>query len=283
VLSDADKFFFDVNGYLVIEDVLEPELLAELNDAFDHGGERIGELGFSLAQNAGRFEAQHRRTEFDAPFNWPEPWGPMFRRLVALPRTVEIMLETLGDGFRYDSMKGTIMTPGTEGFRLHGGGGRPGDLRFFQVLNGQIRNGLMNIAYAVTDVHPGDGGFCCIPGSHKANFEPPAEVLELAHGAEHVRQVPLRAGSAVIFSEALIHGTLPWTGEADRRTLFVRYSPGALLFRYDPMPVDYETFADELTPLQRAVFEPPHFNDRPKLAQLLAEELERTQPVAAER
>ncbi|MGW1810678.1 hypothetical protein [Streptomyces sp. NPDC002078] len=31
------------------------------------------------------------------------------------------MLELIGDGFRFDTLKeGTIMTRGTEGFRLHG-------------------------------------------------------------------------------------------------------------------------------------------------------------------
>ncbi|HEY4456336.1 MAG TPA: phytanoyl-CoA dioxygenase family protein [Pseudonocardiaceae bacterium] len=272
MLSEAEKFFFDVNGYLVIPDVLTPEQVVELNDAFDHGGEHIGELGFSLAQKASRFEAEHRRTEFDAPFGWPEPWGSVFRGLVALPRAVELMLETIGDGFRYDSMKGTIMQPGTEGFRLHGGGGVPGDLRFYQVLDGRISNGLMNIAYVLNDVEPGDGGFCCVPGSHKAHFPPPASVLTMETGPEHVRQITARAGSAVIFSEALIHGTLPWRGSKDRRTLFVRYSPGALLFRNDPLPEDYDSYADALTPLQRAIFEPPHFNDRPKIADLLAEQ-----------
>lgn len=272
MLSATDRFLFDVNGYLVIDDILDADLLARVNEAFDHGGDRIGSLDFSLALDAERFVGEHRRTEFDSPFDWPDPWGPLFRRVVALPRAVELMLETIGEGFRYDSMKGTIMVPGTEGFRLHGGAGYPGDLRFYQVLGDRISNGLMNLAYAITDVGPGEGGFCCIPGSHKANFVPPAGVLELTEGEEHVRQIPLRAGSAVLFTEALWHGTLPWVGRADRRTLFVRYTAGSVLFREDPMPPGYDSFADELTPLQRAIFEPPHYRNRPQIAPLLAEE-----------
>lgn len=30
-----DDFLFDLNGYLVLKKAVEPELLAELNDAFD--------------------------------------------------------------------------------------------------------------------------------------------------------------------------------------------------------------------------------------------------------
>ena len=30
-----------------------------------------------------------------------------------------------------------------------------------------------------------------------------------------------------VFTEALLHTTLPWTGQGERRTLFVKYSPTA--------------------------------------------------------
>jgi hypothetical protein len=32
----------------------------------------------------------------------------------------------------------------------------------------------------------------------------------------------------VIFTERLIHGTLPWQGPGIRRTLFLKYAPGSL-------------------------------------------------------
>ncbi|MFE8945322.1 hypothetical protein [Streptomyces sp. NPDC007856] len=113
--------------------------------------------------------------------------------------TVELMLELIGDGFRFDTLKGTIMTRGTEGFRLHGGDSADG-------------------------------------------------------GPRRVR-------------------ALPWTGTSERRTVFARHSPGALMFRPIAPPAGYEDFADELTPLQRPVFEPPYHLNRPKVSQLLAEEL----------
>ena len=33
--------------------------------------------------------------------------------------------------------------------------------------NDAMRNGLAVFAYQLTDVEEGDGGFCCIPSSHK--------------------------------------------------------------------------------------------------------------------
>ena len=40
-----------------------------------------------------------------------------------------------------------------------------------------------------------------------------------------VQRVTGPAGTAVIFTEALTHGTLPWTAKDERRTIFHKYNP----------------------------------------------------------
>ena len=35
-MNDAEKYLFDLNGYLVIEDVLTPDEIAFANEAIDH-------------------------------------------------------------------------------------------------------------------------------------------------------------------------------------------------------------------------------------------------------
>ncbi|HZP81290.1 MAG TPA: hypothetical protein VFB21_06615 [Chthonomonadaceae bacterium] len=42
-----------------------------------------------------------------------------------------------------------------------------------------MRNGLTVVAYNLKDVNPGDGGFGCVPGSHKSNLPFPSEWREL--------------------------------------------------------------------------------------------------------
>ncbi len=39
-----------------------------------------------------------------------------------------------------------------------------------------------------------------------------------------ITRVPARAGSAIIFTEALFHVTLPWTAPSTRTTLFYKYT-----------------------------------------------------------
>ena len=66
-----------------------------------------------------------------------------------------------------------------------------------------------------------------------------------------------KAGDVVIFTEAVTHGTIPWSADHDRRSVLFRMSPGNLAYAtgYNPWP---ESMLEGLTPQQRAVLEPPY-------------------------
>ena len=82
-------------------------------------------------------------------------------------------------------------------------------------------NGLVAVQWALVDHNRGEGGFCCVPGSHRANFPRPS-----GHPASWVVEVPMMAGDVVIFTEALTHGTSTWTAPYERRSLLYKYAPG---------------------------------------------------------
>lgn len=270
-MNVTERYLFDVNGYIVVENLIGDDLLARLNEAIDHCGERIVTENYQLSDGATAFAGESRRREFQDALSWPRPYCEPFRELLSLPAALPYVLELVGDGFRLDSMRGTIMSVGTEGFTLHGGGGESNSLCWYEVIDGRMRNTLLNISYVLSDVRPGDGGFVCIPGSHKASYPCPPALARFEGYEGHAQQIAAPAGSAIIFTEALMHGTLPWTGRDDRRTLFIRYSPGSMCFRADPMPPNYAQFAHELTPLQQALVEPPYYMCRPSIAKLLDE------------
>ena len=56
----------------------------------------------------------------------------------------------------------------------------------------------------------------CVPGSHKSNYPMPDDVALLETDLGIVKQVEAKAGSVIIFTEALAHGTMPWTAERQR-------------------------------------------------------------------
>ena len=67
----------------------------------------------------------------------------------------------------------------------------------------------------------------------------------------------------VIFNEATLHGTLPWTAKHERRSLLYRYSPKYLHFAGGTYQTSQPKWVSELSEAQQAVLEPPYIYDRP--------------------
>ena len=155
------------------------------------------------------------------------------------------------------------MTKGAEGHVLHGGAISDNRTNLYQFQNGEMRCGLTVVTWVLTDHGAGDGGFACIPGSHKSNYQIPDDVARLEADIGVVRQVEARAGSAIIFTEALGHGTFPWKADHERRTILYKYSPGPMSYSQRYLPEGVEEALDEFTPEQRAVLEPPYASGRP--------------------
>ena len=124
------------------------------------------------------------------------------------------------------------MNRGKNGGNLHGGPETANGCQFYKYHNGTMQNGLSVLTYFFADAGPGDGGFICVPGSHKSNFlsDMPSDVRELKRAEPYVVQPVTKAGDALFFTEALIHGTTPWNADHERRTFLYKYSPGHISF-----------------------------------------------------
>ena len=109
----------------------------------------------------------------------------------------------------------------------------------------------------MTDAGPGDGGFGCISGSHRAEEPVPSGADRL------VEEVPQRAGSLVVFTEALFHCTVPWNGRGDRYSLLYKFCPGNSAWARRPAaPPDVMAL---LSDRQRVLLEPPAVEGHPPL------------------
>ena len=259
-MNDYERFFFDLNGYLVVENALDPRDVDTCNEAIDNQREEIHIRApeESLARGATALVGKQGRGDLGGMLTWPKPWSQPFRDLLAHSVIVPYLDELLGPGFRLDHLYGITMNKGAEGFVLHGGG-NTGDLTHsYQYHNGQMRCGLTVVTWVLSDHGPGDGGFACIPGSHKSNYEPPIDVKRLETDLGVVKQVEAAVGSAIIFTEALCHGTLPWKADHERRTVLYKYSPGSLSYSGQYLPKGVEGSLHEFTDEQRAVLQPPY-------------------------
>ena len=284
-MNENEKYLFDLNGYLVVKGALKADQVSALNEAIDHNRDKIHirtreqALDGSLKEQDGRAAAglkgTHGRGDFGGFLFWEEPWGKPFRDLIAAPFVMRAMLATIGPRFRLGGTAGLTMTKGSEGFIFHGGGTpeleHMGECFYYRFENGRMRNGLMSVSYSLTDTGPEDGGFACIPGSHKANFLCPLGVRRLEVDLEVVKHIALRAGDAVIFTEALTHGTLPWKADFERRLLRYLYAPAIHTGGFSGE--EFAAYEHELTPLQRVMVRPPYHPGDIDIAALLEEEI----------
>ena len=244
-VTDEERYLFDLQGYVVVPDALDAEQLAGLNALMDA----------RLARDAEPGATRHRF--YDVGDGGLLAWGAPYLALIDNPRVAPLLDEFLGEGWRLDHDYADVIRSGHGpiGATLHGGNTPYDECCSYTVREGRIRSGLLAVAFNLRDVGPDDGGFGCVPGSHKSAFPLPRGWHDLDHRAPCVRAVTGRAGTAIVFTEALTHGTLPWRGAQERRTLFYKYSPKSM--SWCAQYYDASRFPD-LSERQRAALEAPN-------------------------
>lgn len=239
-MNDHERYLFDLQGFLVVPNALSQDEVANLNAVMDK------KIDQEVPPDATTFRFFSDLLE----------WGPAYRSLIDHPHVLPYLETRLGPGFRLDYDYADIIRAGKGpiGTRLHGGATPQHPAFYYRCHNGEIRNGLTVVAYYLKDVNPGDGGFGCVPGSHKSNFVFPDEWRELDTMQSFMQAVTGPAGTAIIFTEALTHGTLPWYG-AERRTVFYKYSPSTLSWAREYYDASHYT---GLSDRQKAILEAPN-------------------------
>ncbi len=253
-MTDEERYLFDLQGYLGVENALTDSQVDELNAAID-----------DLDPWAEDTWKPNDLYDFCIVTKNKLHVGPLlhrddrFKGIIDNPTIVPYLVELLGDTFRLDHEYVIMMTEDAAPLRLHGGGEPYKPNAYYVYKNGRMFNGLTVVSYALTDINPGDGGFCALPGSHKSNYPIPPEYVSLEEPCDALAHVPVKAGTALIFTEALTHGTMPWTASRERRSLLYKYSPGnqAWMGEYR-----VEMPKTDLSEPQRLIMEPPYIQKR---------------------
>lgn len=263
-MNDQEKYLFDIRGYLVVKNALSEEQITALTD---------GLLEHPAEVESGYAGSDRSRYYDDSALAWSShsllDFGGPFIDLIDLP-TIKPYLEfLLQPHYRLDHDYAKIDRAGQDkSLFLHGGGQGAGRGRdhvgphdggqcYYRYNNDKMYNGLVAVAFELKTVNPGDGGFACVAGSHKANFGLPEEwrirkTQDDIH--ECVDHVAAEAGDAIIFTEACAHGTIPWQGEGERWTLFYKYCPHAIA--WSPCYYNADNY-EGLTEQQRLMLMPP--------------------------
>jgi ectoine hydroxylase-related dioxygenase (phytanoyl-CoA dioxygenase family) len=231
-LDPRDRYWFDVNGYLVLRNVLSPALVAALNRVLDRY-ETMDPADYPQPLALGRARDSHQLylsnvVEAD----------PVFHQLIDPPAVVPIVREVSLGLFRLNHTyalyhwEGAQTTPHMGGTPLH-------PKATYDCRNGEIFSLLTKAVYPLLNHRVEDGCFAVVPGSHKANFPRPTDPKDIADG---LVPIPASPGDAIVFTEALTHGSCINRSGLPRRTLYFCYSVG-----YMPDWTKYKLhFTDEL-------------------------------------
>ena len=262
-VSDLDVYLFDLRGYLLLEGALDKSEVAALNAGVDdilplEHGEWLGYLqGHTFGDDEG--------TNLQQIYEGGQP----FESLIDHPSWIDKVKHFVGGEGTFDYNHGplfidenfaSVRGPG-QAIGLHSGGHNGVKRNQFRYHNGHFQCGQINILMALTDIGEGDGGTMVIPGSHKANFPHPhfdkhkmgGEVASV-DGIEGAVEMRMNAGDALLFVDALSHGSARRVNEGDRRIIVYRYGPSWGNFRhgYRPSP----ELLERLTPEQRQIVQP---------------------------
>ena len=287
-MDDAMLDAFTRQGYIVVPDVLNQQQLDELNHVYDqHVLERDETLSKAGTDKQNRFyiggrDIRETTDRHGNTYKGRRFWSKAYMALIDNETMLPIMEDLLGDPawghapahmpeelrplFRLDHdnvhyKPGRTPTDGSDrGGALHGG---PGNFH-------------ITCVYELKSVGPGDGGFGCVVGTHKpaneqklldtdgdwrwnwCNTEWTAKLPGWDEDVP-VQRIEAKAGDCILFSEKLKHGTIPWSGHGERRTLFYKYVP----FGMHHGDAGYDTNDSELTERQKRIleFSPCWFNE----------------------
>ena len=264
-ISKIDKYLFDLNGFIVIQNALNKSEVKACNTIID----KLKKLkhneweGYVHGHNYGGKEGLNLQQIYEA--------GKPFEKLIDHPSWINHMLEFVGGDGTFDHQHGPLFIdenfvnvrgPG-DAIGIHSGNHEGTQRGHYRYENGKMHSGQVNILVALTDIGKGDGGTVVIPASHKANFKHPEfdqnRMLKggkVSHAAfmTGAKEVYLKQGDALLFVDSLCHGSAKRANKGERRVVIYRYGPSWGFFRHPYRPS--KQLLKKLTKFQRQIVMP---------------------------
>ena len=227
-VTDAEKFLFDIQGYLILPSAIDGSLVAALdravvqNEALDHDESWAEGLPIISHQN---FIKDHNFDENGKPrdcagtehlvrLNGLPRLDPVFDQFIGHPSVIpyikEFMCEPqLINTWSISKYQGRAATGWHHGLPIEE----------YTVRNGLIRSPMLNVVTMLTPNHPGDGCFIVIPGSHKKSFNLNPQWRTAGLNTPGAIEITGDPGDVMVFTEALTHAGAAKTTARRRTTL----------------------------------------------------------------
>ena len=206
MLSEEDKQQLDDQGYLILEDLMGPEMLRALRA-------RIEQLFAEECDQAGsEFKQEPNARRLANLVNK----GEIFERVIETPRVLEGMAHVLGPEYKLSSLNVRVAGPKSNcGQPLHADSGAVADDHGYWVANS---------VWMLDDFTTENGAIRLVPGSHKWRKLPQDALGDPS--APHPGEVLLtgRARTVVVMNAHLWHGATANRTAGQRRAMHAFYT-----------------------------------------------------------
>ncbi len=209
-MTDEQRSQFDEEGYLIVENAIDDDLLGRLVTAAD------------------RVDAEERAAKEMAPDALLSKFrtiveDDVFLELLDNPKTFPLLWDILGWNIQHYISHLIYYPPEPESAidLKHGGWHQDGGRPVPEMERPHPRLSL-KVAFWLSDIDdPDHGGIRIIPGSHKRDVMPDRSPDEDYEG---VVQVRVKAGTAVFFDRRMWHSRGINTSDQTRKVIFLGYS-----------------------------------------------------------
>lgn len=195
----------EVEGYLVLPDLLSTEQIAELK------------AQTATFDTFGTDYSERQRGKKNIQFE-----GGAVTELAAHPPMIAFLREVFGPEIILMGYVYTRSEPGHPGISLHADGQPYGSQIFGYEGSCPF---LVRVLYYLDDLTPEISPFRVVPRSHLCLHADANPYKRYEAHPEEV-MVPVRAGGAVLINHRVFHGNFPNTGERSREMLAIAYRPG---------------------------------------------------------
>lgn len=229
VMTDDERFMFESFGYIIIEDVLSQEEIADTLEA----SQRLHATTEDVWRQIGKgFETE-----------------PALERLIDHPAILPKVRALYGDQFVLQSAWCTIQQSGSKSIGWHQDGS--GVYQFSQVSY-PLPLLQLRASYSLTDQsHELMGNMMMLPGSHRSPVALPKRLHKELTVSPIQHNVLCKAGTVLLFHNGVWHSPMPNHEDFDRYNMHYIYSP-PWVRRSDRFATDAD-FLERTTPLRRAL------------------------------
>jgi len=194
-ISDEDRHFFDISGYLLLQNVLPANQVARARESIN-----------ALSQASSHGVTEHRDAIYGRQLVNIIEAADVVEDAMALSQVLQYVEHLIwGCQYRLVGSRALLRDPGESTPLTQGGAADPRRYARYRCFGGgQFRCLMITSLIALYDTVTVDGAFSVIPGSHKSNLPHPYGDTDLAN-VPPLKPIELRAGSAVLFTENLSH------------------------------------------------------------------------------